>query len=1111
MPVRSTLVHLAATMMMYVLATSAAANVPPGTPTITEPATDNRILNSEDVHMETGPFVDADIGDTHICTDWEIWTVTPLARVWGSLCSGGIERLHTHLGDGVFEGSHAGRLSLLPLTSYQLRIRHRDSSPDLATQWSAFAVRPFSTAALSAVLPMNLRDISTTPTPTLADTSVAAIVLPGGATAASIRIETGTGQLLLEFRGQDNMMNLVTNPAALAAHGDVRAVIAAGSAPLALPDANITFTDENGAMRTVYLPAVNLGINTSRIFWVADNGATFNGAAGQTTPTFAILARGAAAPWTTRQPGFKVDVVASGFQLPVAIAFVNNAVAGGSSPLCYVAELYGSIKLVRGNGEVSTYASNLLNFNPTGFFPGTGEQGLGGICIDPISGDVFATMLYDSAPPNGAHYPKVVRFHSTDGGLTAATQTIILDMVGATQGQSHQISNITIGPDGKLYVHNGDGFDAASAQNNTSFKGKILRMNLDGTPVVDNPFTDGPPFTPIDYIYASGVRNPFGGAWRSLDGAHYIAENGPSVDRLSKLVRARNYLWDGSDASMANFAIYNWAPSSGPVAMTFIQSATFGGSGFPATLYGRGYVTESGATWATGTQTIGKRISEFNIDASGTFPGGPLPFIEYNGSGKATCAGLAAGPDGLYFTDLYKDQVFTSPIDPGANLLRIKYVGFAAIIASTTTAETPPLTVQFTDASTVPSAFNWFWTFGDGATSTLRNPSHTYTQNGQFTVRLTVTGAGGSVSVQRNALIRIGQPPAIAVIGGTNPPSATDLAVANHLRSLGYLATSFDDEPANRPGASQLATDFGLVVVSSSINSGNVAGEFRGVNVPMIFWESAMLRTGRESLSDNGITLGTQTQITITNNTHPVTQGVSLGNLTVYNNNQTLSIASGAIGSGAITLATRLNTPTQPSVLVAETGASLVGGYIAPARRVFLFFDDTSFSNSNAAAKTILNNSVCWAMNLSPRITTQPASVAVGPGLTATLTVTAAGLNPRSYQWRKAGVPVVNSARITGAMTTSLQITNTQASDSGSYDVLITNSCGNITTTAATLTVSVACPADINNSGSTTVQDIFDFLSAYFANLPSGDFNNSGAISVQDIFDFLSAYFVGCP
>lgn len=54
------------------------------------------------------------------------------------------------------------------------------------------------------------------------------------------------------------------------------------------------------------------------------------------------------------------------------------------------------------------------------------------------------------------------------------------------------------------------------------------------------------------------------------------------------------------------------------------------------------------------------------------------------------------------------------------------------------------------------------------------------------------------------------------------------------------------------------------------------------------------------------------------------------------------------------------------------------------------------------------------------------------------------------------------------------------------------------------------CPADFNGSGSVTVQDIFDFLVAYFAGLPTADFNGAGGITVQDIFDYLVAYFGGC-
>jgi hypothetical protein len=55
------------------------------------------------------------------------------------------------------------------------------------------------------------------------------------------------------------------------------------------------------------------------------------------------------------------------------------------------------------------------------------------------------------------------------------------------------------------------------------------------------------------------------------------------------------------------------------------------------------------------------------------------------------------------------------------------------------------------------------------------------------------------------------------------------------------------------------------------------------------------------------------------------------------------------------------------------------------------------------------------------------------------------------------------------------------------------------------------CRADFNGSGGVTVQDIFDFLAAYFGNDPRADINDSGDVTVQDIFDYLSAYFTGCP
>ncbi len=56
-----------------------------------------------------------------------------------------------------------------------------------------------------------------------------------------------------------------------------------------------------------------------------------------------------------------------------------------------------------------------------------------------------------------------------------------------------------------------------------------------------------------------------------------------------------------------------------------------------------------------------------------------------------------------------------------------------------------------------------------------------------------------------------------------------------------------------------------------------------------------------------------------------------------------------------------------------------------------------------------------------------------------------------------------------------------------------------------------SCRADFNSTGSVTVQDIFDFLAAWFVQNPRADFNADTQITIQDIFDFLTVWFTGCP
>src|SRR5665647_2261836 len=77
----------------------------------------------------------------------------------------------------------------------------------------------------------------------------------------------------------------------------------------------------------------------------------------------------------------------------------------------------------------------------------------------------------------------------------------------------------------------------------------------------------------------------------------------------------------------------------------------------------------------------------------------------------------------------------------------------AAFSASSTSGNVP-LKVQFTDKST-GSPTSWKWSFGDGTYSTARNPAHTYSKVGKYTVSLTVKNAAVSNAVTKSSYINV--------------------------------------------------------------------------------------------------------------------------------------------------------------------------------------------------------------------------------------------------------------------------------------------------------------------------------------------------------------------
>ncbi|MBK8726817.1 MAG: immunoglobulin domain-containing protein [Holophagaceae bacterium] len=86
----------------------------------------------------------------------------------------------------------------------------------------------------------------------------------------------------------------------------------------------------------------------------------------------------------------------------------------------------------------------------------------------------------------------------------------------------------------------------------------------------------------------------------------------------------------------------------------------------------------------------------------------------------------------------------------------------------------------------------------------------------------------------------------------------------------------------------------------------------------------------------------------------------------------------------------------------------------------------------------------------APSISAQPQSLTVLAGTGASFSVTAAGSPAPSFQWRK------NGSNLAGATASTLALPAAQPSDAGGYDVVVTNTAGTVTSTAATLTVQFA-------------------------------------------------------
>lgn len=352
-------------------------------------------------------------------------------------------------------------------------------------------------------------------------------------------------------------------------------------------------------------------------------------------------------------PGFELELVAEGLDLPTNLAPVPDPGKDPRSPLFYFTELYGQVKVLTNDWSVYTYATQLLNYEPDHKIPGSGESGLTGICVEPKTGDLFLSMLYfeEGKPKN-----KLVRT-SSKNGWEMDSMTVILEGIPSVHA-AHQIQAVTLGFDGKLYVNIGDGMlEPDVAQDENDLRGKILRMNLDGTVPEDNPI-------PGSLIYAKGFRNPFGAVWRKSDRSLYITDNGPAFDdRIARVEAGKNYGWP---QSMRQNSLFWWEYTQAPAALAFMQDGEF-----PPPYHNELFVALFGGAYRQGPNIKGKKIVKIRLADDDTTVKSYDEFVTYVGAGPASPCGLAFGPGGLYFTDLHGEGNGLSK-HPSGHIFRVK-------------------------------------------------------------------------------------------------------------------------------------------------------------------------------------------------------------------------------------------------------------------------------------------------------------------------------------------------------------------------------------------------------------------------------------------------------
>ena len=200
---------------------------------------------------------------------------------------------------------------------------------------------------------------------------------------------------------------------------------------------------------------------------------------------------------------------------------------------------------------------------------------------------------------------------------------------------------------------------------------------------------------------------------------------------------------------------------------------------------------------------------------------------------------------------------------------------------------------------------------------------------------------------------------------------------------------------------------------------------------------------------------GDQFRVIANNGVQPVATStaatLTVGTAPVFTNAATATFQAGKSNSFTVVTTSSLTVSYSatglPSGISIDSSTGVISG--TPANTTGSPFTVTVTANNGIAATQTLTLFVTPA-ELAPTIATQPVSITVDRGLTATFSVAVTGTAPFSYQWRR------NGSAINGATGSSYTQTNIQTSAAGTYSVTVSNVVGSVTSSGATLAVNTS-------------------------------------------------------